>query len=209
MVNPKLRYENLRLSELEAMLRKCPLVVQPIGLLEWHGRQNALGMDGLASQTICERVIERLGEGVLMPTCWIGTYGYIHYPGTICYDENTAYSVYKNMFREFIKIGFKFILLVSGHGGKWQVNALKKARIDALEEMHSMITGEIGLIGADYSDLNPQINVGHAGDIETSILWKIGEDTNIELVNVDEFSVGYEKLEKYSLPDDEIITFDK
>nr|MDO8110471.1 creatininase family protein [Candidatus Sigynarchaeota archaeon] len=207
MVDPKFRYEYLPPKRLQETITRCPLVIQPIGLLEWHGDHNAVGLDGLAGQTICERVIERLGDGVLMPTCWIGTYGYIHYPGTVCYDGETAYRVYKNMFREFIKLGFRLVLLISGHGGKWQVRALERASADALKEMESSIKAPVQLLGFVYPKMTPGINVAHAGAVETSILWRIGKERGVDLVDPKKMRAGKQAITKFKLPDDATIEF--
>ncbi|NMC03709.1 MAG: creatininase family protein [Candidatus Lokiarchaeota archaeon] len=209
MVDNKFRYEYQTLKSLGDAIKRFPVVIQPIGIPEWHGPQTAVGMDGLASQRICERVIERLGDGLLMPTCWIGTYGYIHYPGSVCVDGETAYRVYKNLFREFIKLGFRLILLVSGHGGKWQVRALERARADALAEMKAAIAAPVELLGFVYPQMAPGLsgNLGHAGPVETSILWRIGQEYGVKLVDEKEMPVGKISIKKYKLPDDDAIDF--
>jgi creatinine amidohydrolase/Fe(II)-dependent formamide hydrolase-like protein len=207
MVDDKFRYEYHTPKTLQETIKRCPLVIQPIGIMEWHGPQNAVGMDGLAGQRICERVIERIGDGLLMPTCWVGTYGYIHYPGSVCYDGETAYRVYKNMFREFVKLGFRLILLISGHGGKWQVRALERARADALKEMKTAITAPTELLGFVYPQMAPGIGVGHAGPVETSILWRIGQEYGVGLVDVKAIPSGKQTIKKYKLPDDNTIDF--
>ncbi len=207
MVSPKFKYEYQTLKSLQETIKRFPMVIQPIGIPEWHGPQNAVGMDGLVSQRICERVIERIGDGLLMPTCWIGTYGYIHYPGSVCCDGETTYRVYKNIFRECVKLGFRLILLVSGHGGRWQVRALERARADALKEMKTAITAPTELLGFVYPTMAPVINVGHAGPVETSLLWRVGQEYGVNLVDAKEMPAGEHKIKKYNLPDDDTIDF--
>ena len=209
MVKPALRYEYQTLQTLQETIKRCPVVIQPIGIMEWHGPQTAVGMDGLAGQRICERVIERLGDGLLMPTCWIGTYGYIHYPGSIVCDGETAYRVYKNLFREFIKLGFRLIMLISGHGGKWQVSALERARDDALAEMKVVIKSPVELLAFVYPKMAPAISkdLGHAGAVETSILWRIGQEYGVGLVDAKAMPSGKQTIKKYKLPDDDTIGF--
>ncbi len=207
MVDSNLMYQYMTPVAIQQTIARCPLVIQPIGLLEWHGNHNAVGLDGLASQRVCERVIERIGDGVIMPTCWIGTYGYIHYPGTVCFDGETAYRVYKNMFREFIKLGFRLILLISGHGGKWQMRALDRARTDALKEMEASITTRVELLGFVYPKMTPGINVIHGGAVETSTLWRIGEEYGVNLVDASALPAGQQSITKFKLPDDATIDF--
>jgi creatinine amidohydrolase/Fe(II)-dependent formamide hydrolase-like protein len=209
MVRPELRYEYQTLKSLQETIKRCPIVIQPIGIPEWHGPQSAVGMDALVSQRVCERVIERIGDGLIMPTCWIGTYGYIHYPGSVVCDGETAYRVYKNLFREFIKLGFRLILLISGHGGKWQVRALERARADALEEMKPSITSRTELLGFVYPQMAPGLrgNLGHAGPLETALLWRVGQEYGVKLVDEKVLPVGKLQIKKYKLPDDSKIDF--
>ncbi|MEX2681798.1 MAG: creatininase family protein [Candidatus Sigynarchaeota archaeon] len=209
MVDHERRYEYQTLKSLHDVIERFPVLIQPIGIMEWHGPQTALGMDGLASQRICERVIDRLGDGLLMPTCWIGTYGYIHYPGSVVVDGETAYRVYKNLFREFIKLGFRLILLISGHGGKWQVRALDRARADALVEMKAVIHAPVELLAFVYPQMVPNLSkdLSHAGPGETSLLWRIGQEYGVKLIDEKALPVGKLKIKKYKIPDDDKIDF--
>ena len=209
MVNNKFRYEYQTLKSLQEAITRFPVVIQPIGIMEWHGPQTALGMDGLASQRICERVIERLGDGLIMPTCWIGTYGYIHYPGSIVVDGETAYRVYKNLFREFIKLGFRLILLISGHGGKWQARAIERGRADAFAEMKAAISAPVELLGFVYPQMAPGVtkDMSHAGPGETALLWRIGQEYGVKLVDEQALHVGSLQIKKYKLPDDDKIDY--
>ncbi|HME52160.1 MAG TPA: creatininase family protein [Candidatus Lokiarchaeia archaeon] len=113
----KYRYEYMRLDAIRGMLDRCPVAIQPAGLLEWHGEHNAIGLDGLKAYNICERAIQLLGDGALFPVNWVGTYGFIRYPGTICYDNFTTFQVFLQLFEQLIKIGFKVIVVLTGHYG--------------------------------------------------------------------------------------------
>ncbi len=117
----------MRFDTLRAVLNRYPLVIQPTGLLEWHGAQNAVGLDGLLAYYICERAIQKIGDGVLMPLNWVGTYGFRRYEGTVCFDEATTQAVFEQMFRELLKIGFLEIAIITGHGGYWQEKTLRSA----------------------------------------------------------------------------------
>ncbi|MBN2152711.1 MAG: creatininase family protein [Candidatus Lokiarchaeota archaeon] len=207
MVDSNFMYQYLTPPKIQEVVARCPLVLQPVGLLEWHGDHNAVGMDGLTSQRICERVIDRVGDGVLMPTCWIGTYGYVHYPGTLCYDGETAYRVYKNVIRECLKLGFRLVLVASGHGGKWQVRALEGARADALKEMAPALKQKVEVLAFVYPTLIPGISVVHAGEIETAMLWRIGQEYKVDLVDTERMPSGQSTIKKYTLPDDDTIDF--
>lgn len=67
----KVHYETLLPHEFEARLAQRPVGYLPIGTLEWHGVQNALGADFIQSRALFERAAQRFG-GVVLPALWLG-----------------------------------------------------------------------------------------------------------------------------------------
>lgn len=67
----EVRYECLRPSQVVAARTACPLAWLPCGILEWHGRHNPIGLDGIKAQALCVRLAEELG-GLVWPTLWYG-----------------------------------------------------------------------------------------------------------------------------------------
>jgi creatinine amidohydrolase len=67
----KVDYEELFPHEFEARLAQCPVGYLPLGTLEWHGVQNALGADFLQSRELFRRVARRFG-GIVLPPIWLG-----------------------------------------------------------------------------------------------------------------------------------------
>lgn len=198
------RYEWMRLEKIASIVERCPVAIQPSGLLEWHGKHNAVGLDGVKAYYICERAITLLGDGALMPTNWVGTYGFIRYPGTVCYDANTTYKVFLQIYKELMKLGFKVIFMLTGHYGEWQMTHLEKARSEA-EAWAKSKDLNVRLLGSNPPRLVPHIFGGdHAQRYETSMLWRVGEAYGIDLVDVSNMSVGIEHVPKFELNDDEI-----
>jgi creatinine amidohydrolase/Fe(II)-dependent formamide hydrolase-like protein len=189
----KFRYEYQSIPNIKEIITKAPIAIVPIGILEWHGEHSAVGMDGLVALEICERTIMKLQRGVLMPLHWIGTYGFVHYEGTICYEEEVTTEMLSQLLSQIVKLGFKFIILLSGHGGRWQVNAIKKAVNNTLS-LWNKPANELTILGAVYPDFTPWIRITHAGVEETSILWRIGEKKGINLVDITKIKRGPEIL---------------
>ena len=177
------RYENLLLPQLREILAKFPMVIIPIGILEWHGNHNALGMDGLVAQHLCDRVMGEIKQGVLMPLHWVGTFGYVHYEGTICYEEQTTTQFLTQLLSQVVKVGFKLIVLISGHGGSWQQRAIQTA-VKSTLELFGKSQKELAIIGVVYPELAPNIRIGHAGPEETSLLMRIGQIKGTLLVDL-------------------------
>jgi creatinine amidohydrolase/Fe(II)-dependent formamide hydrolase-like protein len=192
----------MRLAKLREVLAACPLAIQPTGLLEWHGGHNPLGMDGLNATYICERVIAKLGAGVLMPTCWTGTYGYATYPGSIVYEQDTTEAVLFQTYRELVKVGFRVVLVLMGHWGICQQDALHRAREAAANEAKEAGL-DVRLLGHRWCDFITDMERltseygGHGQEGETSVAWRIGEVIGIPLVDLAGYRPGTETIPLY------------
>ena len=196
------RYAYMRPPRIAEVIADCPVAIQPTGLLEWHGNQNPIGLDGLVAQYICERAIIALNAGALMPTNYVGTYGYARYSGGVVYNEATVESVFLQMYKEMMKLGFKVIIILTGHWGPTQEGALQRARIAA--EEHAASNGlHVKLYGMRWADFLFLTSYGgHAQDGETSIAWRMSEAYGLQLVDVSDYAVGVEYPQLYLIGDD-------
>lgn len=66
----KVDYELMLPHELEARIEERPVAYLPIGTLEWHGPQNALGADFIQARAIFRLAAQRFG-GVVLPPIWL------------------------------------------------------------------------------------------------------------------------------------------
>lgn len=67
----EVRYERLRPAQIVAARRECPIAWLPCGILEWHGRHNPIGLDGVKAEAICLRAAREVG-GLVWPCLWYG-----------------------------------------------------------------------------------------------------------------------------------------
>jgi len=67
----KVHYPELLPHEFRARLAARPVGYLPMGTLEWHGEQNALGADALQSHALFTRAAERFG-GIVFPPLFLG-----------------------------------------------------------------------------------------------------------------------------------------
>lgn len=65
------RYAELRPRRLKARREALPLAYLPLGILEWHGLHNPLGLDGIKAEEAAARIAREVG-GVVMPTLFWG-----------------------------------------------------------------------------------------------------------------------------------------
>jgi creatinine amidohydrolase/Fe(II)-dependent formamide hydrolase-like protein len=198
------RYVFMRPSKVQRVVAECPIAIQPTGLLEWHGDQNPLGLDGMLAHYIGERAIIKLGGGALFPPNFVGTYGYARFPGTMCFDQATVTSVFTQMFREILKFGFKVVLLMTGHWGSFQEECLSTAVETVEQEIRDKgIAAKIFgmkwstfLLGMGYG--------GHGQEGETAMVWRMSQHYGLDLVDLSNFQVGEEHVEQYPLDDQSI-----
>lgn len=66
----KVHHEHLLPHEFLERLAHRPVAYLPIGTLEWHGEQNALGADFIQAGGLFERAATRFG-GVVLPPLWL------------------------------------------------------------------------------------------------------------------------------------------
>jgi creatinine amidohydrolase len=67
----KVQYFELLPHEFRARLAARPVGYLPMGTLEWHGEQNALGADALQSHALFTRAAARFG-GIVFPPLFLG-----------------------------------------------------------------------------------------------------------------------------------------
>ena len=67
----KVDYEELLPHEFEERLAQRAVGYLPLGTLEWHGVQNALGADFIQARGLFRRAARRFG-GIVLPPVWLG-----------------------------------------------------------------------------------------------------------------------------------------
>lgn len=136
-MNPK-RLTDLRISEIKEIVAEKPLILIPIGTIEWHAGHLPLGVDSL----ICEKVCWEISKGtgvVVAPTLACGISrnlkpeeGYFGTVDTVA--EETLGSLVAELLRGYAKMGFTQAILMSGHFENEHYHAIK-AGIEQVKEI--------------------------------------------------------------------------
>ena len=189
---PKVRYEEMFPWELAPALAAAPICYLPLGVLEWHGEHNALGLDGIKAHAVCEAAAHQSG-GVVVPPLWWGaderedlpdgdylTGGIeagerYHVPGSMFWIRPEIFrglllDVYEAMRRR----GFRAIVVVAGH---WSPKVyLPTVRVSG-EEFLAGNPGMRWLLLTDQ-EVVPDLHypMEHAAGGETSLLMAIRPD---------------------------------
>lgn len=142
-------------------------VLLPIGMLEAHGEHCALGTDTLIPREFVRRLDLLLGHRIIMaPEIPYGhSWALAAFPGTIDVSAQAFAGYVSAVCREFVRQGFRHIILLNGHGGN--IPALSLVGEDIADLGAIVLTIHWWL---DYRDEIVQFTpgVGHAGEDETS-----------------------------------------
>ncbi len=65
-----MKYINLRPKQLVEMRTMKPVAYLGLGILEWHGLHNPLGLDGVKANAVLEFIADELGGIVMPPLFW-------------------------------------------------------------------------------------------------------------------------------------------
>jgi creatinine amidohydrolase len=154
----------MRPGQLEAALRKFPVVFVPFGLIEWHGRHLPLGNDALKAHGILVKCAEQFG-GVVYPPLYFPSTNYV--AGSKDLDPNEdqwKIEMLTALFNQIKRLGTRVIIGVSGHNISQQTAWINKALEPVVAD--GTITG-IGLYEITLSQSRDS-NTDHAAKWETS-----------------------------------------
>ena len=158
-------------------------VIVPLGSLEQHGCHLPLLTDTLIISELASRLERILPQNVLVtPTLWAGV-SYVHmgYAGTIFIPPRLMVEWTKAICSSLIGCGARRLVLLNGHGANR--SSVQTALIE-LEWEHQEID-DLRMVHVDYWSLgseaiteirdSPIGGIGHAGELETSILMALDE----------------------------------
>ena len=171
-----MRYEEMRPTEINAVLRETPLAYLVWGAHEWHGVQNPVGLDTLKAYSMTLELCKETGGVVLPPVyCgyqtmkpWAGFKHTFEFPRELVF--RLVYEYLGNLYEE----GFKAIVIVMGHYGN--------KHVDTIKEAVARFTGEHAYLRVlAITDYEPAswVNISggdHAGKNETSLMMHFRPD---------------------------------
>jgi len=181
----EVRAQFLRPGELLAIQERMPVAYQPVGTLEWHGRQNPIGCDAIKAERLCLETARRIG-GMVMPTIFFAADAYrdcglgyglgmdpkagFQLPGSFyAIDQGLLRDFMINACRNYLNRGFKLVMVVSGHNAQTQ-----QALMDEVcYHMKEPDGREPVCFAMEYTTIeegNPRRHTDHAGGYETSMM---------------------------------------
>jgi creatinine amidohydrolase len=150
-------YVALRPEQLAEKLAAAPVAYVPWGALEWHSTHLPLGLDGLVAEAIAERAPGNVGDR-----------GSRQLLGKLLRTERNirvaVQAVLEDLLAELARVGFRVVVLLSGHYAQGHELVLMDVAERAIEQHGLLVlaTPPLALLGEDYLD--------HAGRWETAQL---------------------------------------
>ena len=151
-------------------VRENPLVILPIGALEAHGPHLPLGADQIQAELTAIALAERM-QALVAPTVAYGsTPNTRGFPGTVCLSMAQLGTHVAGVLGELARWGVRRILVLSGHGERSHIAALREASdetVRAHPEVRIVVLCDYEFV-YELRGKEAPITDGHAGLLETS-----------------------------------------
>jgi len=169
------KYAALRPDQLAERIAAVPVAYVPWGALEWHSFHLPVGLDGFTAAHIAQRTAERTG-GVVLPTMFLPVTTLPH-RFSISFKVNTVRAVLDELLAELACVGFRVVVILSGHYAQGHELVLMDAAEAAMQQhgIHVLTAPPLALLGEEYLD--------HAGHWETAQLLALAP----QFVDLDRF----------------------
>lgn len=180
------RLDELTMAEIESKVNKESIIILPVGIIEEHGKHLPIATDSLQIEYTAESVAEKVKNKKVFVAPSI-RYGVCvstdKFPGSISLSFDTMRALIYDILAGFVKNGFRKIILLSGHGGRAHLQALRLAAEKIVEEKDVRI-----LVFCDYEllcepkgqEFLKSLGIpdwdAHAGAIETSRILAIRKE---------------------------------
>jgi len=178
-VNPPHRLLDIDYRSFERRLASNPLVIVPVGALEAHGPHLPLGSDQIQPEATALSLAERV-DALVAPTIPYGSApGARRFPGTVSLSIAQLEDYAEGVLSELARSGVRRILVLSGHGERGHMAALREAADHAVQAH----PGTRIVVLCDYDFVyelrgkESPPNDGHAGLLETSRMMALAPET--------------------------------
>ena len=166
----EVRLERMRPEQIDEAMRRCPAIYVPFGSIEWHGRQNAVGLDAIKAHEQLVGLAARIG-GVVFPPVFFGSGGgHGDYSHSYMFAPEAMSRIVTDMLHRFQRDGFEAAVLLSGHYPN--VNQYIQPAVDAYRS-----AGGAMRVLAIIENQAPENPGDHAARRETSYMMHLHPET--------------------------------
>jgi creatinine amidohydrolase len=187
----KVQFEEMFPWEFARAIARAPICYLPLGVLEWHGEHNAVGLDAIKAHALCARAARQSGGVVAPPLYWatdwredLGDGSYLtggvergeryHVLGNMYWlRPQTFHDLLLDIYEAMRRRGFRAIVVLSGHWPQATLSAIR-----ASGEEFAARHPEVTWLCVTDQELAPDLDYPHehAAGGETSLLMAIRPD---------------------------------
>lgn len=182
-----------------AALSKDTPVLIPVAALEQHGHHMPVFTDSLLCAEVVRRAHEKLTDRILMtPLMWLGnSEHHLEFSGTMSASPRVYLDLLRDMVENFLFHGFRRIVIINGHGGN--IVPAQQAMFELRQKYRErkdlcLISATYWLLGGkkphEFDATIHQEQVGHACELETSMVMRIRPDLVKDVSQLEEVSFG-------------------
>lgn len=181
------QWELLFPREYRQRFDKLPVAFLPLGTVEWHGEHNALGLDALKAHALCVMAARLAGGGIVHPPVY-GGMGGLDKPATVVLEGEYAWDCHvfrpylERLCSEFHRLGFKAVVILTGHYGHNQQIAVREVAVRMSERLRIPVLGlPEYFLAQDAGYLGDHAGIGESSLLlylrpELSAMDRIGDD---------------------------------
>jgi len=176
-------FSNQPWPKLKEAVKDNALIIFPIGQTEEHGMHLPVKTDAFIAEEVAKRIGERLRDKIpllVMPTVWSGysMKSVAEWPGTIRLKPETFINMIFDICASIIEMGFKKIILISGHGNHTGMLRTVVRKIADEYRVYMALTFPVLMAKDEFEKINRAGKGGscHAGEYETSLMLYLAEE---------------------------------
>jgi creatinine amidohydrolase len=198
-----MRFAELTAPRIRSLSRERTLVVAPIAACEQHGSHLPVFTDSILCGAVADGVERELPDQVLLlPVLWLGaSEHHLAFGGTLTATLATYETLLVELLRPLLRDGFRRVLFLNGHGGNNDPFRVALRRLN-VEFPSAILTGAAywDLASAELAALceGPRKTMGHACEIETSLMMHLRPDLVDTTAIVDEGDAAHEQIPRLS-----------
>jgi creatinine amidohydrolase len=111
----EVRLERMQPGQVTAAKQKNPSIYVPFGSIEWHGKQNPVGLDTIKAHEQLVGLASRIG-GVVYPSVFFGAGGgHTQWPHSYMVEAEPMVNIVTTLLHHFERDCYKNAILISGH----------------------------------------------------------------------------------------------
>jgi creatinine amidohydrolase len=201
--NKGLWFDELSMPEAKKAAKEGKVIIIPCGSIEEHGTHLPLCTDSLQAEYVALSVAKKTGCLVAPPLRYGHCNSTRNFPGTVTISFDSLRSIMYDILEDFIRNGFKKILVITGHAGGSHMTAIKLAAKNVVTKHMNEVNRPRIFVCSDYDfayDLKNKYfddRDSHAGTIETSRIMAIQSDLIKE-----KGTCNYPKLPRFEITPD-------